>query len=288
MEAIAGSPWWLDWLRPAYFPRDEGSLEERLADSLDTKRMARNFTDIPADFDLASVSIEAGRLSRARRLLEPLTELDAVVYRGGRQPSQPWHLLGRAEALRGLRKEARRAMETALAQSPGDLFVLTELAALTDEPQYLERLEEFWSRLDAQYFLGRALLRYGRAQEALDALTFVVDRLPEFREPRVYRAAALAELGHVDQAAEEYLEASKIRLEPIVEGDRISELFRTWAADHPEDPEVRFDAAQVLHQLGHFAGALELLDGLEELDPPPALRPGVTQERQRILEAMER
>ncbi len=281
VAAIAAAPWWLDWLRPAYFPQDRGTLEERLADALAAR--PRDLFALPADFDRATVLIEAGRLKEAEGLLESLVESDVVVYRGGRQPSQPLLLLGRVYALRGDRERGREAMERALDESPGDPFVLAELAAVTGESRYRELLAAFWSRLDAEYLLGRAYLRHGRPREALAALTVVAERLPEFREPRVLRAAALAELGRLDEGAHEYLEASRIRLEPVLAGRRIAELFRRWAAANPGRGEVRFHAAQVLHQLGHFRQALELLDAGEL---PPGLAAAGDEERRRILAAL--
>ncbi len=278
VAAMAASPWWIDWLRPTYFPRTEGSLEERVAEAL-AQRPRDPFTSIPSDFDLAAVSLEAGRLETARRLLESLVEADAVVYRGGRQPSQPLLLLGRIDVLQGDVAAGRAAIEEALERAPGDLFVLTELAALTGEPHYREQLDAFWSRLDARYHLGRALLRYGKAEEAAEALRFVIEKMPDFREPQVLLAAALAELGATEEAAHTYLRASQIRLEPIVAAEEITALFRRWAAENPERPDVRLYSAQVLHQHGYFEEAMTLLEGL---DPPDVLRQAVEEERQKL------
>lgn len=281
VAAMAAAPWWLDWLRPAYFPQDEGTLEERLADALAAR--PEGLFAVSADFDRATVLIEAGRLAEAERLLGPLATSGAAVYRGGRQPSRPLLLLGRIHALRGDRERGRTAMEEALERAPGDPFVLAELAALTGESRYRDLLDAYWSRLDGRYLLGRALLRYGRAREALAALTFVAERLPEFREPRIWRAAALGELGRLEEGAREYLEASRIRLEPVLAARQIAELFRRWARANPERSEVRFYAAQVLDQLGHFREALALLDAGEL---PPGLAAAGEEERRRIHEAL--
>lgn len=284
VAAMASAPWWLDWLRPAYFPRGAGSLEERVADAMEARRTPTGsrgaFVAVPADFDLAAVSLEAGRLERSRQLLEDLSEIDAVVYRGGRQPSLPGVLLGRVYVLQGDREAGRAALERTLERSPGDPFVLAELAALTGEKRYEELLDTYWGRLDARWVLGRTLLRHGRATDAMAALRFVVERLPDFREPQIYLAAALARVGLTDEAARTYLRASRIRLEPIVLGDEIAELFRRWAAENPARPEARFYSAQVLHQLGYFEEALALLEGLE---PPAGLGKAVEEEKQRLL-----
>ncbi len=279
VEAVASAPWWLDWLRPAYFPHDQGSLEERVARVL----TARPRRGAPADFDLAAVYLAAGQPAEASALLEPLAGQGSSVYRGGRQPSEPLTLLGRAAILAGDRDRAVELLERALERAPGDPFTLAELVALTGDPAYQEVLLRYWGPLDAQYLVGRALLRHGRAPDAAQALGFVIRRLPDFRDARVLLAAALGASGQLEEGARHYLEATRARPEPILAGDHVAELFRRWAAAHPDSLEVRLYAAQVLHRHGHFAEALAML---EDLEPPPKLEEAVAREKQRIRRAL--
>ncbi len=278
VEAVASAPWWLDWLRPAFFPHDEGTLEKRVARLL----ASRPRTSPAADFDLAAVHLAAGQLAEARRLLEPLSELGHFVYRGGRHPSQPLTLLARATALAGDRDGAVELLERALERSPGDPFTLAELIAL-GEGVYEQPLLRAWSQIDAHYLIGRALLIHGRPGEAALLLGSVVGRLPDFRDARVLLAAALGASGQVEEGARHYLEATRTRPEPILAGTEISELFRRWAAAHPESLEVRLYAAQVLHRHGHFAEALAMLESLE---PPAELEEPVEREKGRIRRAL--
>ena len=278
VEAVASAPWWLDWLRPAYFPHDKGTLEERVAGLLASRRPASS----PADFDLAAVHLAAGQLAEARSLLEPLGEQGRAVYRGGRHPSEPLTLLARAMALAGDRDGATRLLERSLERSPGDPFTLAELVALGDST-YQETLLRTWSSLDAQYLLGRALLIHGRPRDAAQALGFVVSRLPDFRDARVLLAAALGATDQIEEGTRHYLEATRTRPEPILAGPEISALFRRWAADHPESLEVQLYAAQVLHRHGHFREALAMLDALEA---PAQLENAVERERDRIQRAL--
>ncbi len=279
VEAVAAAPWWLEWMRPAYFPRHQGTLEERVA-ALLTSRPRRS---VSADFDLAAIHLQAGQLEAARRLLEPLAEAGATVYRGGRQPSLPRLLLARTLALSGEQQRAVELLEEAHERTPGNPFVLAELVALTNDPTYQEPLLAYWSPLDAQYLLGRALRLHGRPQEASAALGFVVRRLPSFRDARVFLAAALGASGHDEDAVRHYLEATHDRPEPILAADDIVALFRRWAATHPERGDVQLTAAQVLHRHGHFEEALALL---ERLEPPEELRGPVEGERARIRRAL--
>ena len=279
VEAVASAPWWLDWLLPAYFPRDQGSLEERVARLL----AERGPSSSPAAFDLATVHLAADQLSAARRLLEPLAEQGREVYRGARQSSQPLMLLGRIAALTGDREAGVELLERARARAPGDPFVLAELIALTDDPAYQEPLTSYWSQLDGQFLLGRALLVHGRPRDAVGALGFVVRRMPEFRDARVLLAAALGQSGQLEQGAHQYLAATRIRLEPLLASRQIVDLFRRWAAEDPDRTEVQLFAVQVLHQHGHFAEALEKL---ESLDPPAQLAEAIAQERDKLLRAL--
>lgn len=279
VAAVAAAPWWLDWLRPAYFPQDRGSLEERVAALLASRPRA----SAAADFDLAAVHLQAGQVTAARRLLEPLAEQGRAVYRGGQQPSDPLFLLGRAAALAGDRADGVAYLERALERSPGNPFVLAELVTLTGDPAYQELLGRYWSDLDAQYFLGRALFAHGRYPDAVQALGFVVRRLPGLRDARVLLAAALGESGHLAEGARQYLEATRLRLEPILASRQIVALFRRWMAENPGSVEVQLFGAQVLHQHGHFAEALAVLEGLE---PPAALAAAVDDEAERIRRAL--
>ncbi|MEM7353697.1 MAG: hypothetical protein AAF657_23060 [Acidobacteriota bacterium] len=280
VAAVASAPWWLDWLRPAYFPQTEGTLEERVARRLQEHRLPGP----AAEFDLGAIHLAAGHSADAKRVLEKLIALDITVYRGGRQPSEPRILLAQTMALSGDRERAIELLEEALDRTPGDPFALTELIALTDDPAYQEPLARYWSALDAQYLLGRALLRHGRPEDAVRALGFVARRLPEFRDAKVLLAAALGEAGHLEAGARQYLAASRIRLEPILASPKITDLFRRWNQEQGDGrPEVRLYAAQVFHQHGHFAEALEWLDALT---PPAALAPAVEGEQQRIRAAL--
>ncbi len=278
VEAVAAAPWWLDWLRPAYFPHDQGTIEERVAGLL----ASRPRRSSAADFDLAAVHLAAGQLAEARRVLGPLSERGHSVYRGGRQSSQSLTLLARATALAGDRDGAVRLLERSLERAPGDPFTFAELVA-AGERAYQQPLQRAWGSLDAQYLLGRALLIHGRYRDAAQALGFVISRLPDFRDARVLLAAALGASGRIEEGARHYLEATRLRPEPILASRQISELFRRWAAENPESLSARLYAAQVLHRHGHFREALSMLDALE---PPAELEDAVKREQQRLRRAL--
>ena len=260
VEALTSSPWWFDWLHPIYFPRSEGSLEERLA-----TRLQSTVGPIPsaADFDLAWMELRAGRDPQAIPRLEALLDYGITAYRGGRQTSRPRVLLARALALRGDRDVARSLLEESLAEVPGDPFTLAERIALDDDPASAAKLQALWSAPDAHFLLGQALIAHGRYPEAAQVLAKVVQKLETFRDARVFLAAALGGAGDLDGGAEQYLRAMEQGQEPVLASALITDLFRRWSKTHPEDLQVQIFAARVLHQHGHFAEALERLEGLD-------------------------
>ena len=288
VEAVATAPWWLDWLYPAFFPREQGTLEDRVADALARRRtdpaFPRSLID-SLDFDYSAILVRAGRHDEAEPLLRELIAHDVHVYRGGQQPSHPEILLAQVLVARGDREAAVGELRAFLERHPGDPFALTELYALTEDPAALATLERLWSALDARYLLGRVWLRHDRPERAIVDLGFVAERLPEFRDARIALAAALGSVGRLDEGVTEYLEASRIRPEPIVEPERVVDLFRRWGASRPTDPVAQLTTAQVLHQHGLFRQALTVLDGIAD-DSPPQLAEPVARERQRLERAL--
>ena len=281
VDALAASPWWLDWLHPAFFPHHQGSFPQRVAE-----RLQQTLEPGPGgdDFDLAIFELRIGEVESARKRLEELVEAEVEVYRGGRQPSLPGVFLGRALTLEGDTERAREVLEETLRQAPGDAFVLAELVALTDDPGHAETLQTLWSAPDAHYLLGQALLAQERPQQAAHVLGALVERLPDFRDARVLLAAALGEAGAVDAGAEQYLRAMTRSIEPLLAEDSIVDLFRRWSAAHPERFEAQLYAARVLHHHGHFR---EALDRLESLEAPFERWKEVEEEKVRLRRALE-
>lgn len=70
---------------------------------------------------------------------------------------------------------------------------------------YLRRAYQMDSKLSqAQYQIGRCLMRLGKTEEALPCLHFAARALPELSAPRVDLAFALLQLGKIDLARETF------------------------------------------------------------------------------------
>lgn len=265
---------------PAYFPQERRTFDEDLADLL--ARESR--PGVPAAFDRAGVFLRAGRLDEAETIFSTLALAGRRVYRKGSEPSLPRFHLARIAALRADLEGAVRLLEEELGRSPGDPFVLAELVVLTGDRRYREALSTGVSEIDAQYLLGQAYAHHGRAREAAAALGFVVERLPELRGARILLAAALGEVGRVDDGAALYLETVRRDPDPLILSAQIRELFRRWAALHPDDPWTQLVSGHVLHEHGYFTEAMEILETIGT--PPPALAARVEEEKRRIREAL--
>ncbi|MEM9592845.1 MAG: tetratricopeptide repeat protein [Acidobacteriota bacterium] len=264
--ALASGPRWFDWMRPPYFPEGPGHggpLEGQVADGILARMETLPAHMLPsARFDRAWLLLRAGRTDEAAEILESLVESGERFYRGSLQPSEPLLLLARARHRSGRTDDAVDLLRRALDVSPGNPFVLADLVALTGDAEARELLFTYWSEPDAHFALGRAALFYDRPGVALGELGPLVAMLPEFREARVLLAAALAGVDRVEEGAREMLAANSIREEPILEAERVCDLFRRWAELHLDNPEVQLLAARGLHQHGRFEDALVLLDGM--------------------------
>lgn len=265
---------------PAYFPQEEKSLDEALAELLAKEPRP----GVPAAFDRASVFLRAGRVGEAEAIFSTLAAADRRVYRGGWEASLPRFHLARIAALRGDRDGAVRLLEEALERVPGDPFVLADLVVLTGETRYREALAVGVSVLDADYLLGRAFAHYGRSEEAAAALGSVVERLPAFRTARIHLAAALGEARRLDEGVALYLETVESEPDPLLLSSRIRMLFWRWADLRPEDPRVQLLAGHALHEHGYFSEAAALLDRIGT--PPPDIEAQVDEERRRVRESL--
>lgn len=263
VEALARAPWHNERMRPAFLRQDQSSVDQRMLAWL----AEQPEQDPSARFDQAVLALRTGDPRRAEQLLSSLQGITRPVYRRGHQSSAIGFYLAKAQ-LAANRQGAASLLRQTLSEHPGDPFVLAELVAL-GEGQYAAELQQYWSAVDGQYLLGRALLEHRRAQEAVAALQFVSRRLPELRRVRIFLAAALGEAGQLESGARLYLETVSRRgaVEPVLADRWIPDLFRRWQLKNPRRPDIRLYAAQVLRQYGYPHESLALLEGQPMPEP---------------------
>jgi tetratricopeptide (TPR) repeat protein len=106
----------------------------------------------------------------------------------------------------------RRAFELASELKPGSAQALIGLAMCSEEDEaqtYLERAERATPLLEIYYFHGRMLLDCGRPGEAVQPLSKLTHRLPQYARGRMLFAIALYRTGRLVAAAEQALGAQR-------------------------------------------------------------------------------
>lgn len=251
VEALAATPWSLSHLQPAYLPRQGPSLEREIA----TRLASRDDAD---PFDLAEMSLRAGDLETARRIFESPADEGAVRFRRGKLPELPEYFLARIALLQGRTEDARRILGSALERSPGDPFVLAELAVLGDEGSRAQ-IERYFSAVDADRLIGQALLFHGNTSDSVEPLLRVADAFPSSRRDQLAAAAALHRSGRFDEAMARLLAADRLGAEPIHFHEDMASLYAA-SADRNPSPENLLAAAHGLFRYGKPELAGDLLN----------------------------
>ncbi|MEM1177325.1 MAG: glycosyltransferase family 39 protein [Acidobacteriota bacterium] len=268
VDAMAAMPWWSDWIRPAFIPQDDATLDDLVAEALlETADLVPAFRRPSYDFDLAGALLRSGRLAEARDLLEALVAVDFLAYRGSRAPSDPRVLLAELEATAGDSKRAIEWVHAALDRRPADPFALAALAALdpTEEGAALNKVDRYFGPEDRRWLFGRTLIRFGQPTRAVDQLSPLLEAFPELRTLQTHFALAAGLAGDTDRAVEALTAANRIHVEPVIEVETMASIIRSWADGARDDPEVQLQAVELLHQHGAVGDARRRLDALDLL-----------------------
>ncbi|MEO1365631.1 MAG: hypothetical protein AAFX50_00550 [Acidobacteriota bacterium] len=272
VDAMASMPWWSDWIRPAFVPQDDRTLDARVVERLlEAVDRAPAYSRASLELDLARALVDVGRLDEARPRLEALVELDFRAYRGSRMPSDPRIVLAELETRAGDRGRARGLIEAGLDASPANPFALAALAALDPdaETDAVARLDRYLGEPDRRWVYGRTLIRFGEPRRAAAQLAPLVDAFPTVRAVKVHFALASGLAGDLDRAVDALVEANAIHVEPVIAVERMATVIRRWADRRPDDPAAQVRAAELLHQHGFVGDARRRLDALD----PSALSP---------------
>lgn len=175
--------------------------------------------------------------------------------------------LGLTELRRGDSDRARLWFEKALAKIPGESFALAQLAALSREKTYRDRLLRYYGSVEADWLMGRALLEQGKAPEASACLKRIETGLPDFRRGSIYLAAALGGTGDVKQGAQQSLRAIDNRPAPVMLEEPILALFSQLATEYADDYLAHYRHGLVLSQFGFFRESLSALDRAFSMQP---------------------
>lgn len=260
-QALAWSPGsFRNGSRPPNLPGSWAQYAEEALREFDAQRSVAT----PGQaLDRAVLLLYAGRAGEAEQALAELEESGASAkIPRGRAP-RPDYYIALAKIGRGDAAGAKEALERADRQHPGNAWTAAALFALTTDGDYREKLNRWFDRLDAAYYIGLAALDFGRPEIAVPALGEVAAALPAAREPKVALAAALADAGRFEAACNLWMEAMKTRSSGAYE-EKILRGFDGWAAGRGPGEFPRFVRAKALRQFGRFAEAREELAKIYE------------------------
>ncbi len=253
-----------DHVRLSELPGGSRGLAEAALEELSLVRRNSPSTEL----DKALLLIEAGQLDRAEAVLTALVKEGRTFLRDGDSLPEPLYHLGRIAFLRGQRALSAEFMLRALGRQPGDPDVLSQLACLTGDSLYTDKVFRYFDDIDALFFLGRACLETGSAEPALSYLTRLNSLLPDNPRIRIYLAAALSAAGRYREAAALYLATAGEDPGTVMLEEHILAAFRRWAGEG--SAESLYWYGIVLRQYGHFPEALLTLQKASSLGYPGA------------------
>jgi tetratricopeptide (TPR) repeat protein len=212
-----------------------------------------------AQLDRALLMIAVGRLEEADQSLVALEAQGCRFERSINRPATLSYYRGWIANRRGDRAGAVELLKQALAEAPGDPDVLAQLAALTGDRSYVARLERYFDRFDAYYYLGRAFLENGDAVRAAETLQPLQQHLPNYWKGKMYLAAAKADAHQDLEATESFIAAMRQRSEPAMFQEKILPAFRRLAEVAPPEKSTHFWYGKVLRHFGLYAEARTVL-----------------------------
>jgi tetratricopeptide (TPR) repeat protein len=244
--SFAYTPWLSERGRLAGLPCSEKELNElslRLAVSFGAK-------DPSSLFDLGVLAFDTGNLAQAEYIFNLLTKEKYTFNRQYTQSSLPEFYLAGVYRLKGDKTTALSYLDKALKRNPGDPWVLARCFALTGDPVYKKNLSRYFDEIDAQFFLGKALLETNQFPEAVQCFSYVKEKLPQYRRGLIYLSLGLGGMGEYQKAVENYTSALALSQDPVFAEKEIIAIFKTFAAQNPGAPRAEQLLKMVLSQFG--------------------------------------
>lgn len=248
VAAFAAAPWRRENIRLSKLQFKPKTFEAQALDAV----LLVNDTSPSARFDLATLYSANNRLDEAEFILKNLMQQGYRFNRRYSQCSLPDYYLAKIYRLRGQSARAVTVLKHALDKNPGDPWVLSLLAALTEDRVYEDRMFRYYDDIDAAFFLGEANLELGKGEKAVEHFSDVVNRLPEYRKGFIYLSVALGSVGRYRQAAESYITALNMRPDPIFREKEIINIFMKWFGENPQDGGANAYLARVLNDFGQY------------------------------------
>jgi tetratricopeptide (TPR) repeat protein len=264
-RSLAAAPFFLDSRRPSSLLYE---TENYFISGLEL---------IPANspqnlFDRGFLSLYGNLPGQAEIAMQEVRKSGWHFKRDQYQSSEPYFYLARSSWMRGNKTEAESRLRETLKRSTADPWTLAALYVITKNNSYREKLFEYFDDIDAYFFLGEAALEFDDPQTGIDALSYVVGKIPEYRKARIYLAAAVTNAGRLDEAESIYRTALHMSPDPAMREKEILTLFLRLSERNPENPERLYMYGFVLRQFGHYHEALVIQQLALEKSQAPAIR----------------
>lgn len=258
--AYALAPWFHDSRRLSDLSFEPRSFEVAALQFLQPQNFSQRLDD-------AVLLLEAVQPDQAATVLNDLIREGYQFKRDQYQSSSPYFYLARAAAAKGDVQKAQMLLGTALTNAPGDPDVLSYLTVLSGDPKYKQQLFRYFDDLDANFYLGRAYLENNRGKDAAVCFQYILGKLPDYRRPKIYLAAALQKSGDIEKAARVFREAVTKSWDPLFLEASILAIFKELSESRQADPFAHYSYGSVLRKYGHYSESLKALEKAQALDP---------------------
>lgn len=252
-ESLIPTPWMDEERRPAEAWFGPEGYSGSLLHLLKTREL---FTHSER-YNRAILLYKSGELERSEIIFKNLAREGKGFKRDFDHSSRPEHWLGLICIKKGDNKKAESYFRKALELSPGSPFSLSYLFALTGDERYEKKMFSYFDKINGNYFIGRAFLKMKMFHNAVKYLSYVHEKIPEYRKGNICYAVALAGAGDPVTAYNIYSEALKKRREPVLFETETIEIFRTRVEKQPGNGVAHYFLGQIYEQYGYFKKALE-------------------------------
>lgn len=264
-KSLSDAPFLLDYRRPSSLLYE---TENYFASGLE-QIPANNPQNI---FDRGFLSLYANLPGQAEIAMQEVQKSGWHFKRDQYQSSQPSYYLARSSWMRGNKKEAESRLRATLKQSPADPWALAALYVITNDDAFRGKLFDYFDDIDAYSFVGEAALEFDNPEEGINAWTYVLQQIPEYRKARIFLAGVLTNANRLDNAEVVYRSALHMSADPAMREKEIMTLFLKVSERNPENPERLYMYGYVLRQFGHYQEALVIQQLAAEKSQSPAIK----------------
>lgn len=223
-------------------------------------------------FDRGFLSLYANLPGQAEIAMQEVQKSGWHFKRDQYQSSQPSYYLARSSWMRGNKKEAESRLRAAVKQAPADPWTLAALYIITNDKSFNQKLFDYFDDIDAYFFLAEAALEFDDPQVGIDASTYVVNQIHEYRKAQIFLASAFTNANRLDDAEGVYRSALHMSPDPAMREKEILTLFLQLSERNPENPERLYMYGYVLRQFGHYQEALVIQQLAQEKSQSPAIK----------------